>query len=101
MAVQATVSLVSNETDSQRTPHHALDAIVSCCPADGHTLWGTPIDAAQTAGEGGHLRALALGSGALYAANESETVIAVRAQDGAIRWKAQMEGVELEMTVVE
>jgi outer membrane protein assembly factor BamB len=68
--------------------------------ADGHTLWSTPIDSAQNGGELGHLRSLVLGNGTLYAANESSTLTAVRVQDGAIRWKAKIEGDEVEMTVV-
>jgi hypothetical protein len=43
---------------------------------------------------------LALGNGTLYAANESSAVTAVWMQDGAILWKANNEGIELEMTVV-
>jgi outer membrane protein assembly factor BamB len=74
--------------------------LVALDPGDGHTLWSTPIDSAQTAGEGDHLRSLVLGGGTLYAANESNTVIGVRAQDGAILWKVKMEGDEVEMTVV-
>jgi outer membrane protein assembly factor BamB len=64
---------------------------------DGHTIWNTPIDSAQNGGELGHLRSLVLGSGTLYAANESSTVTAVRSQDGAVLWKAQIEGNEVEM----
>jgi outer membrane protein assembly factor BamB len=74
--------------------------VMALDPTDGHTIWSTPIDSAQTAGEGDHLRVLVLGNGILYAANESSTVVAVRAQDGAILWKTSIEGVALEMTVV-
>ena len=69
-------------------------------PKDGHTIWSTPIDSAQNGGELGHLRSLVLGNGTLYAANESSTVTAVRAQDGAKLWKATIGGDEIEMTVV-
>jgi outer membrane protein assembly factor BamB len=74
--------------------------LVALDPGNGHTVWSTPMDSSQNAGEGNHLRGLVLGSGALYAVNESGTVAAVRAQDGAIRWKAKIEGDEIEMTVV-
>jgi outer membrane protein assembly factor BamB len=59
--------------------------------ADGHTLWRTPIDSGQNGGEGGH-RSLVLGNGTLYAAIDSGTLIALRAQDGAVLWTAQIEG---------
>jgi len=71
-------------------------------PGDGHTIWSTPIDSAPNGGELGHLRSLVLGNGngTLYAANESNTVNAVRAHDGAVLWKAKMAGDEVEMTAV-
>jgi outer membrane protein assembly factor BamB len=74
--------------------------VMALDPADGHTIWSTPIGSGQNGGELGHLRSLVLGNGTLYAANESSTVTAVRGQDGAILWKAKIEGVEVEMTVV-
>jgi outer membrane protein assembly factor BamB len=67
---------------------------------DGHSIWSTPMGSAQNGGELGHLRGLVLGTGVLYAVNESGMVVAVRAQDGAIRWKTQIEGDEIEMTMV-
>jgi len=36
----------------------------------------------------------------LYAADEGSTITAMHAQNGAILWKAQIEGAEVEMTVV-
>jgi outer membrane protein assembly factor BamB len=76
--------------------------LVALDPGDGHAIWSTAIDSAQTQGAGGYLRSLVLGSGngTLYVANESNTIIAVRAQDGTVLWKAKMEGVEVAMTVV-
>jgi outer membrane protein assembly factor BamB len=74
--------------------------VMALDPADGHPIWSVPIDSAPNGGDLGHARALVLGAGALYAANESSAVSAVRAQDGAILWKTQIEGDELELTVV-
>jgi outer membrane protein assembly factor BamB len=74
--------------------------VMALDPKDGHTIWSTPIDSAQNGGELGHLRSLVMGNGTLYVANESSTVTAVRAQDGATLWKATIGGVEVEMTVV-
>jgi outer membrane protein assembly factor BamB len=41
-----------------------------------------------------------LGNGAVYAADEGSTVTAIRAVNGTILWKAKIEGVRVEMTVV-
>ncbi len=48
----------------------------------------------------GRLRSLVLGNGTLYAAIETGTVTALRVQDGAMLWTAQIEGSEVGMTVV-
>jgi outer membrane protein assembly factor BamB len=74
--------------------------VMALDPADGHTLWSAPIDSTQNGGALGYLRSLVLGTSALYAANEGGMVTAVRTQDGAILWKAQIEGLGVEMTVV-
>lgn len=74
--------------------------VVALDPRDGHTIWSTPIDSAQTRGALGYLRSLVLSDGTLYAANESSTVTALQAQNGAVLWKAKIEGIEVEMTVV-
>jgi outer membrane protein assembly factor BamB len=75
--------------------------VMALDPKDGHTIWSTPIDSAPNGGELGHLRSLVLGNGTLYAANESNTVTAVRTQDGAKLWKANIGGADVQITVVE
>jgi len=71
--------------------------VMALDPGDGHTLWSVPIEPPQN---GGNIRSLALGNGALYAADEGSTVTAIRALNGAILWKAKIEGAGIAMTVV-
>jgi outer membrane protein assembly factor BamB len=75
------------------------EQVTALDPRDGHRIWSTPIDSAQNGGALGYPRSLVLGNGMLFA-NDSSTVTALQAQDGAVLWKAKMEGSEVEMTLV-
>ena len=68
-------------------------------PRDGHRIWSTPIGS-QNVGTPDYPRSLMLGNGTLYAANYTSTITALQPQDGAVLWKAKMDGLRVEVTVV-